>query len=52
MEKLTLVFTQEEIAILSEGLVSLPYRVSVNLINNLQAQINEQTKKVEKENVE
>lgn len=45
MEKLTLAFTADEIAVLNEGLVSLPYRVSANLIANLQGQINAQLEK-------
>lgn len=44
MEKLTLLFTQEEIQILSEGLVSLPYKTSAQLIFNLQSQIDTQLK--------
>jgi 16S rRNA A1518/A1519 N6-dimethyltransferase RsmA/KsgA/DIM1 with predicted DNA glycosylase/AP lyase activity len=38
----TLIVTREELLIISEGLSNLPYKVSAQLITNLQQQIDKQ----------
>ena len=43
MKEFTLTVTEQELNVLSAGLVKLPYEVVVSIISKLQAQINSQT---------
>ena len=43
-KKILLQFDQNELVILSEALVNMPFKVVHGLLNNIQSQINEQTK--------
>jgi len=44
MQEVTLKFTAEELAIITEGLVALPFGKVYKLVNNINQQVQEQIK--------